>query len=667
MNRRWTHGLAAALFALLIAQGNARGAVGAWSNAGLYGGNVLEVIHNPGNGSVYATSARFPVLRRTAGAPAWEVVSDLPDNPAEIIVDPNDGGILYAAGTQDGISISTDDGDTWTAATGGITGSPFFQSIAAAPNAPGTLYAGDVSGEVWKSVDGAANWTSLGTLPSISVRSLIVHPTDADIVFAGTFDGIFFTDDGGATWVNRSAGLTSARVRAMAFDPGDPSRVYMAEDGQGFHFATNLAAAGWTRSSPDVLFGGDGLDIVVADTSPPTVYYAAMGGVHRSTDGGSNWNQINDGLTNPETSGLAIDHTNPTRLWAAGFRSGIFHTTDGGDTWAMWSTGIENREIRALAMDPTNPQRYWAAAQDGLARTLDGGATWTVLRRDEWFLEPMRALGSSPSDPDTLYMHQNFIYVSTDGGTTIGEPNVSCNAVQDIAVHPTNPLIVYVATFNDQICKSIDGGVTWFQTSNGIPTDATGRAIALDPNDPDVLYATTLDEGLFRSDDAGASWSAINNGLASLGDLENICVDPTDGSRIYAVGRLAGYRSEDAGASWQSIIPATGFFGQDCEVDPEGNVAFGGLTDLAAGGPLPGITESTTRIFYSTDHGTTWENLGGAAPNGRVMDIRFDPFDRGHILVGLRGWGIAEYTFPSSIFSDSFETGDTSRWSQTQP
>ena len=671
MKGRWANWPMLALVSILIGQGNVQAAVGAWSNAGLYGGNVIEVVYNTGNDSVYATSFRFTLLRRTAGAGLWQIMGDdLPDTPTELIVDPHDPTTLYQVNGSKGVFVSMDDGTTWTPSSNGIAGAPFLGFIAAAPSEAGTLFVGSVDGEIWKSKDGAASWTSLGTLPNPVVRDIIVHPTDVDTLLVGTFNGVFFTDDGGMTWENRSAGLTGRSIIAMAFDPGDPSRVYLAEDRQGFHFTTDLAATGWTRSSPNVLFGGDGLDIVVAATSPPTIYYAAMGGVHRSTDGGVSWTQINVGLSNPEISGLAIDPSNPSRLWAAGFRSGIFHTMDGGDTWARWSTGIENREIRALALDPTDPLRSWAATQDGLARTIDGGTTWTIERQDNWFLEPVRALGTSPSDPDSLYLSRgSFIYASTDGGTTIDGPTVSCNSVQDIAVHPINSLIVYVATLNDEICKSTDGGVTWFQASSGIPTDATGRAVALDPNNPDVLYATTADEGLFRSDDAGATWTAINNGLASLDGMENVCVDPTDSNRIYAVGRLAGYRSVDAGASWQDILPTSGFFGQDCEVDPAGNVAFGGLSDLAlaTGGPAPGITESTTRIFYSTNLGATWESLGGNAPNGRVTDIRFDPFDRGRIVVGLRGWGIAEYTLPSAIFSDSFETGDTRRWSETLP
>ncbi|MEE4271691.1 MAG: hypothetical protein V2I67_08455, partial [Thermoanaerobaculales bacterium] len=64
----------------------------------------------------------------------------------------------------------------------------------------------------------------------------------------------------------------------------------------------------------------------------------------------------------------------------------------------------------------------------------------------------------------------------------------------------------------------------------------------------------------------------------------------------------------------------------------------------------------------SFDHGATWQELEGA-PIGRVQDIRIDPFNRGRILVGLRGYGVAEYTDSSFIFNDGFETGGIGAWS----
>ena len=155
------------------------------------------------------------------------------------------------------------------------------------------------------------------------------------------------------------------------------------------------------------------------------------------------------------------------------------------------------------------------------------------------------------------------------------------------------------------------------------------------------------------SGDARPAFEAWSNAGLDGGDTIFVVYKPGNGS-VYAVNPSQGFlrRTTDAGANWIEVTPTGGFY-LECAVGPEGEVVVGGTTQ--------GV-----HVFRSSDHGASWEDLG-QAPTGRVTDLRFDPFDRARILLGLNGYGVAEYTHGGPIFNDSFETGDVDRWSQTTP
>ena len=670
MTERWKQSLFTAFLMVVVGHGSAQAAFEEWSNAGLYGGDAVLVTYNPGNGWLYTGNGQQGLLRRTVGQSSWQEAGGAAGAfMADLAIDPTDASTLYMAARVLGIFKSTDNAATFSPATTGLIGMPEILRIAAAPSAPGTLYAGDSSGQVWKSIDSAATWSLTSLAAGSNIFSLAVHPTDADIVFAGTaFTGVSFTNDGGATWSDRSTGLNSTSINALVFDPNDASRVYIAVASQGLMIGDNLAVAGWVESHPDTAFGSFGRAITVAPTTPTTIYYGTLGEMYRSSDAGATWTETTGELAAREAQSLAVDPSDPTQVWIATVLGGVFRSTDSGDTWSNWNVGIEVQRVRAIEADSQNEGRFWAATGGGLARTTDGGAAWEIHRGMFWLSYALRALGVAPSDPDTLYVKVNpgRPERSTDGGTTFAPAGTSaCQAAAwDIAIHPTNPLIVYLVDPNGLVCKSTDGGLTWPTSANGIAAGSAPRSVVIDPNAPDVLYITTFNSGLFKSSDAAANWQPINNGVGALNTLSSVCVDPTDGQRLYAVGSGRVLRSVDAGDSWQLATPDAAIRYDACEVGPMGEVVVGGYQGF------------NHRMFYSTDHAATWEDLGGIEPPqggfgfgpGRtVTDIRFDPSNRARILVGILFYGVAEYTLGGPIFDDGFESGDTDRWSAATP
>jgi photosystem II stability/assembly factor-like uncharacterized protein len=176
------------------------------------------------------------------------------------------------------------------------------------------------------------------------------------------------------------------------------------------------------------------------------------------------------------------------------------------------------------------------------------------------------------------------LYRSADGGQTwqrliAKDENTGSS---DVQIDPSNPDVVYASMwevregpwednneFNGAgggLFKSIDGGITWHQLSNGLPKDLAQIYVAIAPSNPRRIYATLATAGgklnVYRSDDAGDSWSQITNdprpsGRIGGGDLPIPRVDPKDPDLIYVASTVT-MRSSDGGKSWSSFHGAPG-------------------------------------------------------------------------------------------------------------
>src|SRR5260370_20531290 len=121
--------------------------------------------------------------------------------------------------------MAQQNGSAWT----NIGPSPAaVKAFAVDPRGSGTIFVGTFGGGVRKSVDGGITWSAVNTgLTDLRVESLAMDASGPQTVYAGTFQGVFNTDDGGATWHNVAASPNAA-------DPNPSGVVY----GGGFHNLT---------------------------------------------------------------------------------------------------------------------------------------------------------------------------------------------------------------------------------------------------------------------------------------------------------------------------------------------------------------------------------------------------------------------------------------------
>ncbi|HUP27310.1 MAG TPA: hypothetical protein VM409_02670 [Chloroflexia bacterium] len=229
---------------------------------------------------------------------------------------------------------------------------------------------------------------------------------------------------------------------------------------------------------------------------------------------------------------------------------------------------------RIAALDPSNPSVVYVLGPDGISRSTDNAATWSVCNREaRW----MRVVAPLAPGETTL------IYATTPSG----------------------------------LRESTDGCLTWKDTpAQGIlPSGAHIRWLAPYPNNHAVLYAG-MDGlgGLYRSTDRGASWQAASNGLPAGGYVTAFAADPAQPEQVLVGLRMVRntyspapvYRSTDGGLTWRSsslgilMLPNNG--GYVSGLDWVGNTLF-------ASTPADGL-------FASGDRGKTWKRANLPRPTG---------------------------------------------------
>jgi hypothetical protein len=169
--------------------------------------------------------------------------------------------------------------------------------------------------------------------------------------------------------------------------------------------------------------------------------------------------------------------------------------------------------VETLTVDPVQPQVLYSTANlQGTFKTLDGGASWTLIHIGI-------ASGSVAVDPSrhtTIYQSFDFKQVlkSNDGGATWSSSNRGLPnfVVGVIAVDPAKRTRVYVAS--DGVWHSLDGGFSWKRSRRPMP-EGTARhilALAVARRPAGTVYAAT-GAGVFRSVDAGDTWKPASLGL----------------------------------------------------------------------------------------------------------------------------------------------------------
>jgi photosystem II stability/assembly factor-like uncharacterized protein len=473
------------------------------------------------------------------------------------------------------------------------------KAAAGVPSQPFTFYVGAVNGGVWKTDDAGRTWRPIfDDQPTGSIGAIAVAESDPNVVYVGsgegmprpdlsTGDGLYKSTDAGRTWTH--LGLRDGQqIPRIVVDPTNPDRLFVAVLGHPYGPNTER-------------------------------------GVFRSVDGGRTFDKV---LYHDENTGaidLALDPTDPDTVYAVlweqrqgpwenatwtGPGSGLFKSTDGGTTWRPLTDGLptfaDGLGRTGITVAPSDPRRLYAAVDagrnGGIFRSDDAGETWRRSNADPRVVaRPADAadIRVHPADPDTVYVPTIVAWKSTDGGATFtawrGAPGG--DDYQRMWIHPTQPDIILM-TADQGAIVTLNGGRTWsswynqptaqfyhVSTDNAFPYRVCGGQqesgsacvqsrgddgqitfrewhpvgveeygyVAPDPLDPDIVYGGKVTRFDRRTGQVQNVSPPRDSGYRTV-RTQPILFSPIDPRTLYFASNTL-WRTTTGGRQWTQISP----------------------------------------------------------------------------------------------------------------
>jgi photosystem II stability/assembly factor-like uncharacterized protein len=510
-----------------------------------------------------------------------------------------------------------------------------------------------------------------------------------------TGDGMYKSTDTGRTWTH--LGHNDTRMIAMVdVDPTNPDRLFVAA--LGHPYGSNAERGVFRsldggRSFEKVLYKDEytsANDVRIDPTNPQIVYAAlwpqqqafweggdftsGQGGVFKSTDGGTTWTQLTDGLPPLLEANLAIAPGKPAVVYAmvaVAAQGGpstvaLYRSDDGGAHWALRTRGraaprdsagagatvdprplgrIGGGDLPTIAVDPTNENVVYVASTV-MWRTEDGGASWSAVRGAPGGDDYQRPW-VSPTDPALL------LVVSDQGAVVSANRGLSWSSwyTQSTAAmyHTTaDNAFPYRVCGGQQdsgsLCvasRSDDGEIT-FHDWHPVNIQEYGMA-APDPRDPDVVFGSGR-TNVSRYDRRTGQTTQVGPDATARGDLfgRNVRTMPLVFSPLrpdvlfYATNAV--WRSLDRGHSWTRISPdlarqtwtvppSAGRYASGVTPSPRG--AITALAPSPKSAPVLWAGTDDGVIQVTTNGGTSWTNVtpDGIAPWTRIFNMEAGHFD----------------------------------------
>jgi len=511
----------------------------------------------------YKTSvtAESHIFRSFDGGATWTSAhTEAGPRITQLLADPNDFSIQYAAVDGGGILKSTDTGATWTAINNGITDFSGRFEMAISPVNSDYLYVsaeGASGAELWVTWDGGSTWNQtfedgaavnwLGGQGWYD-NTIICHPTDPTIVYAGGPELVSIVLD----FVG-STTRTTTPLASYWFPHPDHHFLAIVEPSGGGWYLLGTNDGGLTRTSSEVsnfsiptngmvttqFYGVDkrpGASVYIGGTQDNGTWRSP-----ENSNANSEWiHQIGgDGY---ETSWHFDD---PQKIMGGYQFNGLQRSTDGGATWASAINGLSDTGSSAapfvtkIGKSWKRPDHVFAVGSSGVWRSTDFGASWNLATIDpaDWGpLSSFMDVRVSKADPDIVWAGSRMnddgkISVSTDGGASFTGTTVYTDAtmglISGLATHPTEANTAYVLfSFAERpkILKTTNQGATWNDISgfgtgsvstNGFP-DVAVYDLVVWPNDPNHIWVGS-EIGLIESLDGGTTWGLAANGFPSVG------------------------------------------------------------------------------------------------------------------------------------------------------
>lgn len=505
------------------------------------------------------------VWRSNDGGNTWEETNEGLGNytVGRMIQDPNDANNILIA-TSNGIYRSTNGGNTWEQVEIGN-----FKEIIYKPGDTQIVYASK-SGQFWRSEDGGLNFSRVTSGIQTGDRAVIgVSAADPEVVYfllcdGNAFQGIYRSSDSGLNFEVRSnepnimawdcdggSGGQAWYDLDIAVDPTDSDVIY---GGGVNNFKSTNGGLTWQINSH--WYGGCGVpsvhaDLHVMEYSPLTgkLFAGNDGGVYWTSNGGTDWTEVSNGLVISQAYKIGQSATNPNYV-ANGYQdNGSSNYV--GNNWINVGGG----DGMECAYDPTNEEYSYSTIYYGAidrARNhnyqgqIAGEGVNGITESGNWvtpfFIDYL--------DGNIMFIGYRNVWRSTNikaGSTSqVSWTKISdmSNANMDKLVQcRANTNIIYAASesrlYRTENCK--DNTVNWDNITTSLPTSNTITAVETSYTDDNVVYIAQQTR-IFKSSDKGNTWEEMTFNLADL-NINTIA--------LYKNGNEALYLGTDAGVYYK--------------------------------------------------------------------------------------------------------------------
>jgi photosystem II stability/assembly factor-like uncharacterized protein len=548
------------------------------------------------------------------------------------------------------------------------------------PRDPQRMFAGSVSGGLWRSTDGGANWAHVDDWwGNLSVPTVTLDPSDPDVMYVGTGEGFYSlahltrsfshfvrgagvmkSTDGGVTWAQLPATASWLHVTRIAVSPTDPNVLLASRRPGGIARSTDGGAT-WT----DVATGEHSFQVVFDpnDGNRAVAHFCATSAlthsVLTSTDAGATWQPAQSGLNavTGESSRIELCYARsaPGVVYASvgGNGGSVWRSTDNGINWTQrsasgTSTGT-SYYYNALWVDPTNENVVVIGALH-VWRSTDGGQTFTQTTNGYIMtVDPHLDVHSVVADPGYDGVTNRRVYVTTDGGVHVAN-NIFAAAPGsgwadlDATMISTQFYAAAGHGSSDLLMGGTqDNGTLRIVGSNrnaNLTFGGDGGQVQIDPTDSRYVYGEYQYLGVHRSSNGGASSGTITRGLGDFGSgnsnfIAPLRLDPNNTLRLYAGGRQL-WRTTNARASnvgWTAIKPNVGSLTSAIAIAP-------GLSDRVLVGHNDGRLYRSSNATATSPTWTAVDDNGAndPLPDRVVTRLVFDPSDASVVYATFGGF-----------------------------
>ncbi len=499
-----------------------------WVTLSGIAGTVRKFLVQPGNSNIVFAASTSGIYRSVNAGGNWTQVSAI--STEDIEYKPNDVNILYATGS--GVLRSADNGQSWTALTAaeGITNTG-RTLVAVSPANPNVVYvvqaSGSIFGRFYRSLDAGISFTT----------QVVGNAASGTNYFGYNVDGTGTT--GQATY-----------DMAMCVSPVNADEVYIAgiicwkttNGGTSFTAITEWSLPNST--------GYNHADVHSLTWINNTIYSSSDGGIYKSIDKGDNWTDLSTGLgirqfyridcapTNPGRFGggaqdngssiynptgwidwlgadgmeMEFSYTNANVVYGTSQNGQLYRSTNGGTSYASLPKPSAGQWVTPFAVHPVNDSIVFVG-WTGVFKTTNRGSTWTNISGSA-ITTTLACLTLSLSNPDYIYAaNGTTLYFTRDGGTTWSQKTAPAT-ITSIAVHPTNPLKLWITcnSSTSRVFVSADTGTTFTSIAGTLPAVAA-RSIVMDKDDPKEGLYIGMNTGVYFRDNSMSDWTPFLTGL----------------------------------------------------------------------------------------------------------------------------------------------------------